>query len=47
MQIVDTHQHLWDLDLFPYSWLADVPAINQLLSIWPKAWLQARPWPQA
>jgi len=29
MQIVDTHQHLWDLDLFPYSWLAEVPAINR------------------
>jgi len=29
MQIVDTHQHLWDLDLFKYWWLADVPAINR------------------
>lgn len=22
MKIIDTHQHLWDLDLFSYSWLA-------------------------
>jgi len=29
MQIVDTHQHLWDLDLFHYSWLQSVPALNR------------------
>lgn len=29
MQIVDTHQHLWDLDLFPYSWLSSVPRLNR------------------
>ena len=29
MQIVDTHQHLWDLDLFRYSWLASLPALNR------------------
>jgi len=29
MQIVDTHQHLWDLDLFQYSWLASVPSLNR------------------
>jgi predicted TIM-barrel fold metal-dependent hydrolase len=29
MQIVDTHQHLWDLDLFHYSWLASVPSLNR------------------
>lgn len=29
MDIVDTHQHLWDLDLFRYSWLASVPALNR------------------
>jgi len=28
MQIVDTHQHLWDLDLFQYSWLNSVPSLN-------------------
>jgi len=28
MQIVDTHQHLWDLDLFRYSWLDSLPALN-------------------
>jgi predicted TIM-barrel fold metal-dependent hydrolase len=29
MQIVDTHQHLWDLDLFHYSWLDSLPALNR------------------
>src|SRR5579872_60120 len=29
MKIVDTHQHLWDLDLFRYSWLQSVPALNR------------------
>jgi predicted TIM-barrel fold metal-dependent hydrolase len=29
MQIIDTHQHLWDLDLFQYSWLDSVPALNR------------------
>ena len=27
--IVDTHQHLWDLDLFRLPWLADVPALRR------------------
>ena len=29
MQIIDTHQHLWDLDLFRYSWLDSVPRLNR------------------
>jgi predicted TIM-barrel fold metal-dependent hydrolase len=29
MQIVDAHQHLWDLDLFRYSWLGSLPALNR------------------
>jgi predicted TIM-barrel fold metal-dependent hydrolase len=29
MQIVDTHQHLWDLDLFRYSWLQGLPVLNR------------------
>jgi predicted TIM-barrel fold metal-dependent hydrolase len=29
MQIVDTHQHLWDVDLFRYSWLDSVPGLNR------------------
>jgi predicted TIM-barrel fold metal-dependent hydrolase len=29
MQIVDTHQHLWDLDLFSYSWLDSLPPLNR------------------
>jgi predicted TIM-barrel fold metal-dependent hydrolase len=28
MQIVDTHQHLWDLDRFRYSWLQGLPTLN-------------------
>ncbi len=28
MQIVDTHQHLWDVDLFRYSWLNSFPTLN-------------------
>jgi len=29
MEIVDTHQHLWDLDLFSYSWLQSFPSLNR------------------
>jgi predicted TIM-barrel fold metal-dependent hydrolase len=29
MQIVDTHQHLWDLDLFRYSWVGSLPSLNR------------------
>jgi predicted TIM-barrel fold metal-dependent hydrolase len=29
MQIVDTHQHLWDPDMFRYSWLQSVPSLNR------------------
>src|SRR6202011_4313671 len=29
MQIVDTHQHLWDLDLFRYSWIDSLPQLNR------------------
>ena len=29
MQIVDTHQHLWDLDLFRYAWLDSLPQLNR------------------
>jgi predicted TIM-barrel fold metal-dependent hydrolase len=33
MQIIDTHQHLWDLDLFRYSWLDGLPALNRSFHI--------------
>jgi predicted TIM-barrel fold metal-dependent hydrolase len=29
MRIIDTHQHLWDLDLLEYPWLEDVPALKR------------------
>lgn len=29
MHLVDTHQHLWDLDRLPYSWCAGIPALNR------------------
>src|ERR1700730_13960294 len=29
MKIVDTHQHLWDLDLFRYEWLRQLPVLNR------------------
>jgi predicted TIM-barrel fold metal-dependent hydrolase len=29
MQIVDTHQHLWNLDLFRYAWLQQLPVLNR------------------
>jgi predicted TIM-barrel fold metal-dependent hydrolase len=29
MQIIDTHQHLWNPDLFSYSWLNSLPALNR------------------
>jgi predicted TIM-barrel fold metal-dependent hydrolase len=29
MKIIDTHQHLWDLDLFKYSWLDGVPSLRR------------------
>ena len=29
MKIIDTHQHLWDLDLFRYSCLDSVPRLNR------------------
>jgi predicted TIM-barrel fold metal-dependent hydrolase len=29
MKIVDTHQHLWDLDLFRYAWLQQLPNLNR------------------
>lgn len=28
MQIVDTHQHLWDLELFSYAWTKHHPTLN-------------------
>ncbi|MBD5780407.1 amidohydrolase [Pelagicoccus sp. NFK12] len=33
MRIVDTHQHLWEQDRFPYSWTAGIPALNRSFSL--------------
>lgn len=27
--MIDTHQHLWDLRRFPYSWCAGIPQLNR------------------
>jgi predicted TIM-barrel fold metal-dependent hydrolase len=29
MHLIDTHQHLWDLNRFSYSWCAGIPALNR------------------
>jgi predicted TIM-barrel fold metal-dependent hydrolase len=29
MKIVDTHQHLWDTDLFHYAWLQPLPSLDR------------------
>ena len=29
MKVIDTHQHLWDLDLFSYSWCRGIPKLNR------------------
>ena len=29
MEIIDTHQHLWDMDLFSYTWCKDYAALNR------------------
>jgi predicted TIM-barrel fold metal-dependent hydrolase len=29
MKIVDTHQHLWDKDLFHYAWLQPLPSLDR------------------
>ncbi len=29
MKIIDTHQHLWDVDVFKYSWLESIPALHR------------------
>jgi len=29
VKIVDTHQHLWDKELFHYAWLVPLPALNR------------------
>jgi predicted TIM-barrel fold metal-dependent hydrolase len=33
MKIIDTHQHLWDLNQFSYSWTKNVPALNRSFSM--------------
>lgn len=33
MKIIDTHQHLWDLERFSYSWTDAIPALNRTFTI--------------
>ncbi|MFM8393345.1 MAG: amidohydrolase family protein [Acidobacteriota bacterium] len=33
MRLIDTHQHLWDLDLFTYSWMKGEPVLNRNFSL--------------
>jgi predicted TIM-barrel fold metal-dependent hydrolase len=33
MKRIDTHQHLWDLKRFPYSWCAGIPALNRTFDL--------------
>jgi predicted TIM-barrel fold metal-dependent hydrolase len=29
MKLIDTHQHIWDLSRFTYSWCKDIPKLNR------------------
>lgn len=29
VKIIDTHQHLWDMDLFSFTWCKDQPVLNR------------------
>ena len=29
MRIIDTHQHLWDMDRFTFSWCKSIPSLNR------------------
>jgi predicted TIM-barrel fold metal-dependent hydrolase len=33
MKVIDAHQHLWDLQQFPYSWCAGIPTLNRSFSL--------------
>ena len=33
MRLIDTHQHLWDLDLFTYSWMKGQPVLDRNFSL--------------
>jgi predicted TIM-barrel fold metal-dependent hydrolase len=33
LDLVDTHQHLWDLDRFPYTWCASIPILNRTFGV--------------
>jgi predicted TIM-barrel fold metal-dependent hydrolase len=34
LEIIDTHQHVWDLDLFPYRWCKPIPTLNRSFRMW-------------
>ena len=33
MRIIDTHQHIWELERFRYSWCSSVPSLNRTFAI--------------
>jgi len=33
MKIIDTHQHIWELERFSYSWCSSVPSLNRTFSL--------------
>ncbi len=33
MRLIDTHQHLWNVAQFPYSWCRDIPALHRTFAL--------------
>lgn len=33
MDVIDAHQHLWDLSLFSYAWCAKIPTLNRSFTL--------------
>ena len=33
MRIIDTHQHIWELERFRYSWCSSVPSLNRTFAL--------------
>ena len=39
--IIDTHQHVWDLERLPYSWTVSKPPLNRSFSLRTTGWKHA------